>query len=202
MPITIIDYGASNLKSMANALEKIGVLYTISSDASEIKKADKIILPGVGSAQSAMLELKERGLVQVIKNLKKPFLGICLGMQILFEYSKEGETECLGIIKGQVKKFDSSKVKVPQMGWNRVMKHETRNMEQSILSGLSDEKYFYFVHSYYCVPDDKQTVRAVCDYGGEFAAVINQNNFYGVQFHPEKSGEAGLRVLEKFANNK
>lgn len=189
MPITIIDYGASNLKSVSNALKKIGAPYTISDNPAIIKKAKKVILPGVGSAGAAMSELRKKGLIEVIRNLKTLFLGICLGMQLLFEWSEEGQTDCLGIIKGKVKKFDDKKVKVPQVGWNKV---------NSILNDIPDGAYFYFVHSYYCAPKSQKVIMAATDYGEEFASVVNFKNFWGVQFHPEKSGEIGLKMLKNF----
>ncbi|HBH45917.1 MAG: imidazole glycerol phosphate synthase, glutamine amidotransferase subunit [Candidatus Jacksonbacteria bacterium RIFOXYC2_FULL_44_29] len=191
--LTIIDYGASNLKSLTNALDAIKAPYTISNKRDVIKKADKIILPGVGSANFAMAQLKKLKLIDVIRELKVPALGICLGMQILFDYSEEGNTQCLGIIKGQVKKITSPNLKVPHIGWNTVKKQVTRNKKQT-------DDYFYFVHSYYCIPQDKTSIVALTDYSGEFCSIVRQNHFYGTQFHPEKSGEAGLKILKSFCS--
>ncbi|OGY70786.1 MAG: imidazole glycerol phosphate synthase, glutamine amidotransferase subunit, partial [Candidatus Jacksonbacteria bacterium RIFCSPHIGHO2_12_FULL_44_12] len=143
----------------------------------------------VGSAKAAMEELQKRWLVETIRNVKAPFLGICLGMQLLFDYSEERDVACLGIIKGRVRRFQGKGLKVPQIGWNRV-----KNEKLKMKSG----SYFYFVHSYYCVPEDGGVVTATTEYGVEFASAVQYKNFYGVQFHPEKSGEAGLEVLKNF----
>jgi glutamine amidotransferase len=194
--ITIINYNAGNIKSVTNALDAIGAKWKITSDAREIAKAQKIIMPGVGSAASAMKELRKRDLVSVIQNTRAPFLGVCLGMQLLFEWSDEGDTGCLGIIKGRVKKFQGERLNVPQMGWNNV-KLKTDKTE-NIFGSIEDSSYFYFVHSYYCVPDDLEIITATTEYGIEFASAVQWRNFYGVQFHPEKSGEVGLEVLKNF----
>ena len=192
--LTIIDYGASNLKSLTNALDVINVPYTISNQIAEIKKADKIILPGVGSANFAMVQLRKLKLVDSIQKLTVPVLGICLGMQLLFDWSAEGNTKCLGIIKGRVVKFDETKVKVPQMGWNRT-KFLISNFQ--FLNHVNNP-YFYFVHSYYCVPENQTSIIGTTNYESAFCAIVRQDNFYGVQFHPEKSGQPGLKLLTKF----
>lgn len=197
--ITIVDYNAGNIKSVTNALDKIGAQWKITSDSREIAEAKKIIMPGVGSAASAMEELKKHDLIGVIQNTRAPFLGICLGMQLLFEMSDEGDAECLGIIKGRVKKFQGNGLKTPQMGWNRVKNYELRIKNKNILfKDIKQDAYFYFVHSYYCMPDDERVITATTKYGIEFASVVQYRNFYGAQFHPEKSGEVGLKVLKNF----
>ena len=199
--LTIIDYGASNLKSLTNALDAINVPYTISNDRDVIKQADKIILPGVGSANFAMAQLRKLKLIKVIQELTVPVLGICLGMQLLFDWSAEGETECLGIIKGRVIKFDNTKVKVPQIGWNRI-KFSIFNFQFSnlLLIDIPNNSLFYFVHSYYCQPDDQTLVIGTTNYSNDFCSMIQQDNFCGVQFHPEKSGTAGLKFLKDFCD--
>jgi glutamine amidotransferase len=199
--ITIIDYNAGNVKSVTNALDTIGREWKVTSKSKDIARASKIIMPGVGSAKAAMGELRRRGLVELMKNIRAPFLGICLGMQVLFEWSEEGDTDCLGIIKGRVKKFQGKGLKVPQTGWNtaRVQskKFKVKNY-RSIFEGVKNGAYFYFVHSYYCVPENREVVTATTEYGVEFAAAVQQNNFYGVQFHPEKSGDSGMKLLAHF----
>lgn len=195
--IVIIDYGIGNLASVKNALDKLGVESKISSDSLVIKNADALILPGVGAAGQGMMNLIKKGLdkviVEEIKN-GKPFLGICLGMQLLFEKSEEGNAKCLGILKGSVKKFKKMR-KVPQIGWNKV------DIEQrlDLFKGIDDKSYFYFVNSYYCLPKDKKIIAGLTNYGETFASIVMKNNIVGVQFHPEKSGKIGFQLLENFA---
>jgi len=221
--IGILDYGAGNLKSVENTLERIfsrdtplrgnppnplyqgGVSrnYFISDDPQELEKADKIIFPGVGHAKFAMQILKEKSLDVFLKNYKKPVLGICLGMQILFEFSEEDNTECLGIISGKVIKFDQNICsKVPHMGWNSVRDRgeEKIPLTQPLPEGEEKDFYFYFVHSYY-VPVSEFTVLE-CDYEGQkFSASVQYKNFTGMQFHPEKSGKVGEEILREFLEN-
>jgi len=192
--ITIIDYNSGNIGSVTNALERLGEKYLISSDPIEIIKAEKIIFPGVGRAKPAMTELKKRGLVEVIKNTKAPFLGICLGMQLLLSYSQEDSVECLDIIPGQVKRFPKDGLKVPQIGWNSV---DQFKKDDILFKDILDGSYFYFVNSYYVDTNDKY-VLGQTDYCVRFASVIKKDNFYGVQFHPEKSGDVGERMLSNF----
>ena len=189
MTVAIIDSGGSNLRSVAKAIDRLNKSYVITDIADEIMKASFVILPGVGSAEIVMNELRKKNLVDVINNLKQPVLGICIGMQILFEYSAEGNTKCLGLIEGEIQKFDeSADLKVPQMGWNKVT--------------FSDQKlkkfnnYYYFANSYYSGIQKYTT--ATSEYGDIFTSVVEKNNFLGCQFHPEKSSEAGEYFLQYF----
>lgn len=196
--INIIDYGLGNLGSVKNALDKIGVDSQISKSVSAIKNADGLILPGVGAAGEGMKNLKERGLDMVIKREVfngKPILGICLGMQLLMSRSEEGNVDCLDIIDGIVKKFTVS-LKVPQIGWNTVK----NGKDSQLFVDIPENSYFYFVHSYYCSPTDKKSVIGNTQYGKPFCSVFQRNNVFGVQFHPEKSGENGLKMLKNFTN--
>ncbi len=195
--IVIIDYGVGNLASVKNALDKLGIKSEISGDLKAIKKADKLILPGVGAAGQGMKNLKESGLDKIIKEevkKGKPFLGICLGMQLLFETSEEDEVACLGIFKGAVKKFKKMK-KIPQIGWNQVR----RQQKNSFLKDVKDESYFYFVNSFYCLPKDKEIIAGLTKYGETFCSIVAKDNIIGVQFHPERSGVVGFQLLKNFA---
>lgn len=190
--IGVIDYGAGNIRSVGNALDRLKARYVVSNSIDELEKAEKLILPGVGEARSAMATLDRSGLAGWLRNVQVPFLGICIGMQILFEQSAERETECLGVFPGRVEKFDETKIKVPHMGWNRV--HAPR--ETPLFEGIRDGEFFYFVHSYRA-PITAGTI-GVTDYQAPFSAAVRKDNFYGVQFHAEKSGPAGLQVLRNF----
>lgn len=197
--ITIIDYGMGNLRSAQKAFEFIGFEAEITDKKADILKADKIVLPGVGAFADAMERLNGHGISKIIKskvNDGTPFLGICLGMQLIFDASYEnGEFEGLGLIQGKVVKFDLPKeYKVPHIGWNKLNATDT-----VLFRDIKNEKYTYFVHSYYAVPDDKNTVIATSDYGIEFTAAVNKENVYATQFHPEKSGDTGLKMLKNFA---
>lgn len=196
MKIVLIDYGAGNTQSVKFALQRLGANPMLSDEWSEICSADKIIFPGVGHAKSAMDVLKEKGLETLLPQLKQPFLGICLGMQLMCRFSEEGNTECLGIFNESVKLFEP-KLKVPHTGWNQVSDCSTKLSTQSSGYHLAnDNDWFYFVHSYY-VPMNEYTVLS-CSYIHEFTAAMQRDNFVGVQFHPEKSGTAGERLLKKF----
>lgn len=188
--IAIIDYDAGNVKSVQNALKKLGFEAVITSDIETIKNAEKVIFPGVGEASSAMKKLHERGLDALIPNLKQPVLGICLGMQLMCNASEEGNTKALGIFDCEVKLFPNSDI-VPHMGWNNVSE-----MKGKLLENISETDNFYFVHSYYAEVGEHTT--SVCDYITNFSATLEKNNFYAAQFHPEKSGDAGFKLLENF----
>lgn len=191
--IAIIDYKAGNLASVSNAFKRLKTEFVITNKEKELERADGIIFPGVGHAYAAMNALKEHNLDRWLKNTTKPLLGICLGMQLLFESSEEGDTHTLGIIPGRLKKFDSTKGKVPHMGWNSFT---DMNDQHPLLKGITKNNYFYYVHSYYA-PINEACI-ASCDYINPFASVVSSNNFYGVQFHPEKSGDAGEIILKNF----
>jgi glutamine amidotransferase len=190
--IALIDYGAGNLKSVANALDDFNVEYIVTNKSDEIISAEKIIFPGVGEAGSAMSKLNEQSIIESIKFTEKPLLGICLGMQLLATFSEEGNTKCLDLVQTVVKQFDSTQVKVPHMGWNQVEYKNRNNLFTNIESGEN----FYFANSFY-VPVTEYTI-ASTNYGIIFSAALKKNNFYGVQFHPEKSGHAGLHLLKNF----
>jgi len=195
--IVIIDYGLGNLGSVKNALDKLGVDSMVSKSVKDIEKATGLVLPGVGSATEGMKNLRKSGLNKVILKqikLKKPILGICLGMQLLFFLSEEGNTECLNVIEGKVKRFNN-KLKVPQIGWNQVKQKPSK-----LFLSIKDKSYFYFVHSYYCQASEEKIIRGSTDYGINFTSVIEDKNIFGVQFHPEKSGENGLKLLKNFAD--
>ncbi len=192
--IAIVDYDTGNLCSVWNALERLGVQYVITDNADIIKKADKVLLPGVGEAATAMAKLRERGLCEVIKGLTQPVLGICIGMQLMCRCSEEGNTECLGIFDTEVKRFSADKsagVKVPHMGWN-----EIRNLKTPLLDNLKEGEFLYFIHSF--APRMCNEAIATSENGVQFAAALNKGNFYGTQFHPEKSGIVGELILKNF----
>ena len=190
MKTVIIDYGAGNVKSLQFALERLGVAALLTKVPEEILAADKIIFPGQGEAKSAMAKLKENELDLLLKDLKQPVLGICLGMQLFCSHSQEGDTEGLGIVSSEVVRFPIT-VKVPQMGWNLV-----QHNQEGLFEGISKEPYMYLVHSYY-VPLINETI-ARSEYSTLYSVAIQKDNFYGVQFHPEKSGKPGSRLLENF----
>ncbi len=190
--IGIIKYQAGNLASVSNALDRLGAKYFISDKIEELEKADGIIFPGVGHAAAAMDDLRSRDLDVWLKNTKKPVLGICLGMQLLYESSEEGNCETLGIIPGRLKKFDASKAKVPHMGWNVF----EPLVEHHLIKGIGNNQFLYYVHGYYAPANDYTL--ATCKYIKDFAAVVAKDNFMGVQFHPEKSGQVGSHLLQNF----
>lgn len=190
--IGIIKYQAGNITSVSNALERLGADYIVTDSEDNLEEADGIIFPGVGHAGAAMDDLCSRDLDEWLKNTNKPVLGICLGMQLLFDSSEEGNSNTLGLIPGRLRKFDSSKAKVPHMGWNQIKNQK----DHPLLSGIGDKHYFYYVHGYYA-PVNEYTM-ASCDYINNFAAVVAKDNFMGVQFHPEKSGPSGSRLLQNF----
>ncbi|MDZ7758613.1 imidazole glycerol phosphate synthase subunit HisH [Rhodohalobacter sp.] len=190
--IGIIKYQAGNLASVANALERLNAEYFISDNPKELDRADGIIFPGVGHAGAAMDDLRSRDLDVWLKNTKKPVLGICLGMQLLYESSEEGASDTLGLIPGKLKKFDASKAKVPHMGWNVFEPKK----EHPLINGIDNKHFLYYVHGYYA-PANEYTL-ATCKYIKDFSAVVSKDNFMGVQFHPEKSGTVGSLLLQNF----
>ncbi|WP_442795352.1 imidazole glycerol phosphate synthase subunit HisH [Pelobium manganitolerans] len=194
--IGIVNYGAGNIFSLTAALDRLGLRYGMINSEAEFDLYEKIIIPGVGHAGTAMQKLSDTGLVPKIKSLNKPVLGICVGMQLLTEFSEEGNSQLLDIVPLKTLRFrELESKKVPHMGWNRVYS----NSGQPLFNGIASDAYFYFVHSYFIEFNPNFTV-AYCDYGIKFSAAIQNNNFYGVQFHPEKSGEAGETLLKNFAN--
>jgi imidazole glycerol phosphate synthase, glutamine amidotransferase subunit len=188
--VAIAAYGAGNLASVVNALERLGANAVIATNANELLAADRVIFPGVGHATQAMTMLKERSLSEAIGDFKQPLLGICLGMQLLGKRSEEGNTTGIGALNFEVKRFDVS-LKIPHMGWNTIQEPRGK-----LFDGIPSETYFYFVHSYYVPVIPTATAR--CTYEFSFAAAVEQGNFFGVQFHPEKSGDAGMQLLENF----
>lgn len=198
--IAIINYEMGNLRSVQKALEKLGHEATITDDPAALATAQKLILPGVGAYSDAMAALRQRELVEPIRTAiaaGTPTLGICLGMQLLFDKGYEdGEHQGLGIIPGEVRRFDlPSDYKVPHMGWNQIIKQS----DSPLYHGIDTGAYFYFVHTYYCAPSDPTTIATTTDYGGEFCSSIQQGNLWATQFHPEKSQKVGLKLLENFA---
>ncbi len=200
--IAIVDYGMSNLSSVVKAVEYVAPneKVIISSDSKEIDNADKIIFPGQGAAKKCMNSIFDKNLDKVITKIskEKPFLGICMGMQVLMDYSEENNgTECLGLIKGKVKKFQSTRknqIKIPHMGWNKISKKN----EHPIWNKIDNDSYFYFVHSYFIEPEDKTNVIGQTNYGEKFCSVIAKNNIIAIQGHPEKSSVVGLQFLKNF----
>jgi glutamine amidotransferase len=202
MNLAIIKYNAGNIQSVLNALDRLGVQAEVTDDPEKIKSADKVIFPGVGEASSAMRSLKQGNLDAVIKDLEQPVLGICVGMQLLCLHSEENNTDCLGIVPVQVKRFafspkasghSAERLKVPQIGWNNIY-----SLRTTLFKNIEPDSYIYNVHSYYA--EDSAFTIAKCNYGIEYAAAINKDNFYGVQFHTEKSAEVGDKIIKNFLN--
>lgn len=195
--VTIIDYGTGNLRSVTNALERLGAAYRLSADPQEIMEAGRVLLPGVGEARTAMQLLRERGLCDTLRSLTQPTLGICLGMQLLCSHSEEGDTECLGVFPNKVRHFDSSDIKVPHVGWNSI-----HNLKSPLYEGIEEGAYVYYVHSYFAdmsqESDLKTITAATTHYPEPFSGSLAQDNYYGCQFHPEKSGAVGERILANF----
>ena len=196
MNIAIIKYNAGNIQSVLYALERIGVEAVVTDDPVQIQNADKVIFPGVGEASSAMQYLRERKLDEVIKNLKQPVLGICLGMQLMCKHSEENDTDCMNIFDVAVKRFSTNDpfVKIPQMGWTNIY-----DLKTNLFRDVPENSCIYLVHSYYAGLCD-ETI-ATCNYVQPYSAALQKDNFYGVQFHPEKSADAGERILKNFLNS-
>jgi glutamine amidotransferase len=194
MSNVIVKYNAGNIQSVLYALERIGQQAVVTDDPGQIRKAGKVIFPGVGEASTAMEYLKERKLDELLKGLRQPVLGICLGMQLMCSYSEENDTECLGIFEEKVKKFNGEGLKVPQIGWNNIY-----DLRTSLFEGVKENSFCYFVHGYYANPG-KHTI-ATTNYGLNYSSALHRDNFYGVQFHPEKSAAVGERILKNFLEN-
>jgi len=192
MDVVIIKYNAGNIVSVTNTLNRLGVEPVLSDDPDVITKADKVIFPGVGEASTAMNYLRQRQLDKLIVDLKQPFLGICLGQQLMCTYSEENDTQCMGIFDLAVKRFEP-KLKVPHMGWNKLF-----DMKGPLFTDIADEAFIYFVHSYYCEVGLETIAKS--DYVNHFSAALRRDNFYAIQGHPEKSGKAGQKFLENFLN--
>jgi glutamine amidotransferase len=190
--VVLVDSGGSNIGSLRFALQRLGVDACLTDDADAIRNADRVILPGVGTADRGMARLRERGLVGTVRGLTQPVLGVCLGMQLLFEHSDEGDTPCLGILPGRLRRFDGAALRVPHMGWNAL------RIERAApwLGGIESGDFAYFVHSYAAAVG--VATLASCEYGPAFSAVVRSGNFFGMQFHPERSGEVGARLLRNF----
>jgi glutamine amidotransferase len=192
MSLVIIKYNAGNIQSVLYALERIGREAVVTDDPAQIVAADKVIFPGVGEASTAMGYLRERGLDGLIRGLKQPVLGICLGMQLLCSYSEENDTDCLGIFPEKVRKFSSEGgLKVPQIGWNNIY-----DLQTPLFEGVAEKSFCYFVHGYYASLGAQTIART--EYGQAYSSALHRDNFYGVQFHPEKSAQAGERILKNF----
>ena len=190
MKIVIINYGAGNIQSIKFAIQRLGFEAKLSDDAEEIQQADRVIFPGVGEASSAMKKLKATGLDQLIPQLTQPVLGICLGMQLMCKHSEEGDTKGLGIFNVEVKRF-SNQVKVPQIGWNQIS-----NLQTELFQGIKEQEFMYLVHSFYA--EKCKEMIAETNYDVAYASALKKNNFFGVQVHPEKSSQAGEKILENF----
>jgi glutamine amidotransferase len=191
--VVVIDSGVANLGSVLAALSRLGTEATLTVDPAVVESASHVVLPGVGAAAPAMARLRERGVDVLLPRLTVPVLGICLGMQLMFEHTEEGDTDCLGVIPGRLVRFDPARCgRVPHMGWNRL----DPLRESPLLAGLAADAFAYFVHSY-AAPVAAHTV-ASCDYGGPFAAIVAHRNFYGAQFHPERSAAVGATLLRNF----
>ena len=193
MKLVIIQYNAGNIQSVLYALERLGVQARVTDNVELIQSADKVIFPGVGEASTAMHYLKERGLDNVIVNLKQPVFGICLGMQLMCAYSEENNTSCLGIFEEQVKLFKptDATIKVPQIGWNTIS-----NLKTDLFKGVTEESYAYFVHGYYAAIGNRTI--GTTNYVQPYSCALNKDNFYGVQFHPEKSAKVGEQIIQNF----
>lgn len=195
MQLVIVNTGCANISSVRFAIERLGYQVQVSDSAEVIQQADKVFLPGVGSANAAMAQIQQKGLVTVIQQLKQPVLGICLGMQLMTRHSQEGNVNCLGLIDTDVQKMQVGELRLPHMGWNQI----NISQDNPLFTGINNGTYFYFVHGFAAPVSD--VTLASCDYGTAFSASIGQGNFYGVQFHPERSSDAGAKLLQNFIEN-
>jgi glutamine amidotransferase len=196
--IVVIDYDSGNLRSVARAIEKAGVVPCVTSDAARVASADAVVLPGVGSGPAAMSALRSRGLVQPLLEYiasGRPFLGVCLGLQLLLDATDEGDADCIGLVPGRVRRLPDG-LKVPHMGWNTVRFQS----DHPLWAGIPQDSHFYFVHSYYADPMHRDHVAGLTDYGVEFCSIYARDNVVATQFHPEKSGENGLRIYANFVD--
>jgi glutamine amidotransferase len=193
MDIVIIKYNAGNIQSVENALHRLGMQATITDDPDRIRSADKVIFPGVGEAETTMNYLKARNLDQLIRSLRQPVLGVCVGLQLMCSHSEEGDVDCIGIFPNRIRKFTppDNSVKVPHMGWNTIF-----DLKTSLFSGIAEKSYVYFVHSF--ASDISEYTIATTDYIIPFSAALQRDNFYAVQFHPEKSADVGSKIIENF----
>ena len=195
--IAIIDYGAGNIRNVVNAINKLGYEVNLTSDPDEVLSADTVILPGVGAAGDTVSSLRKLNLIEPVRRViaeNKPFLGICIGLQVLFTETEEDRGQkCLDVFPGRVKRFPEGR-KIPHMGWNQVK----RKIDHPVFEGVPDNSNFYFVHSYYVDPEDKSLIAGITEYGVEFCSMISRGNMIGTQFHPEKSGNIGLRIYDNF----
>ncbi|MFI3265730.1 MAG: imidazole glycerol phosphate synthase subunit HisH [Rikenellaceae bacterium] len=192
--IAVVDYDTGNLRSVANALSRLGAEFKVTDNHKEILDAERVLLPGVGEAYTAMCKLHERGLAELIPRLTQPVLGICIGVQLMCKSSEEGNAECLGIFDSDVRRFkfdEGTNLKVPQMGWNSI-----EQLKSPLFDGLDEGSYVYYVHSF--APELCSQTIAVTNYGLDYSAALSRDNFYGTQFHPEKSGDIGSKILENF----
>jgi glutamine amidotransferase len=195
--LAVIDYGAGNIRNVVNAINKLGYEVTLTSDPDEVLSADTVILPGVGAAGDTVSSLKKLNLIEPVRRIiteNRPFMGICIGLQILFTETEEDKGQkCLDVFSGRVKRFPGGH-KVPHMGWNQVK----QKIDHPVFEGVPDNSNFYFVHSYYVDPENKTLIAGTTEYGVEFCSMISQGNMIGTQFHPEKSGDVGLKIYDNF----
>lgn len=191
MKVAIVKYNAGNVESVKNALNRLAVEPILTDEADELRSADRVIFPGVGEASSAMKYLREKRLDAVVKSLRQPVLGICLGMQLLCEFSDENATECLGVLPYRVRRFEAETLKIPHIGWNNLF-----DLRGRLFNGIEENSFVYFVHSFYVEPGTDTTAK--CSYETDFSAAVEYKNFYATQFHLEKSGAVGERILENF----
>ncbi|MFY0686531.1 MAG: imidazole glycerol phosphate synthase subunit HisH [Cyclobacteriaceae bacterium] len=191
MEVAVVKYNAGNIQSLSFALNRLGVTPLITDDAEKLAKADKVIFPGQGEASTAMKYLKQKGLDRVLKTLTQPFLGVCLGMQLMCEHTEENDTKCLGLLPIKVLRFTNPSLKIPHMGWNTI-----DHLSGPLFEGIKENDFLYFVHSYYVEPSDYTIASAT--YGEKFSMALHKDNYYAIQPHPEKSADAGMKILDNF----